>query len=420
MSTVPNNAVPDGWERVRIGDLGEIVAGGTPSRNNVSYWNGAIPWVTPGEITRLPGKFLNNTTEGISQAGLAGSAARLLPENSIVVTTRATLCEAAITTIPLATNQGFKNIIPNTSSDPQFTYYAIKMLQREMERLASGTTFLEISRADFERITLIRPLRKDQERVATILDTLDAAIDRTESLVVKLKQVRAGLLRDLMTHGVDENGEIRALSADQNKTDWAKAKVGELFDMQLGKMLNPKARLGSTPLPYLGNRHVLWDRVNCAELEYMDFSAIERDKFRLRSGDLLVCEGGEVGRTAIWRDELEECYFQKAVHRLRPKNERILPEYMLAFMHKAAETNAFLHLTVQTSIAHLPQERLALLEVPLPPRSEQERMVAVLDASNADLMVCEAQLAKLQAVKRGLSEDLLTGRVRVPAELELA
>lgn len=264
------------------------------------------------------------------------------------------------------------------------------------------------------------PNGPEQARIALVLDVVDAAIEQAKALIAKLKQVRAGLLRDVLTYGIDENGEVRTPGADLRASGWTQAKVDELFDMQLGKMLNPKARLTSNPLPYVGNRHVLWDQVDCADPEYMDFSPTEREKFRLRAGDLLVCEGGEVGRTAIWRDELEECYFQKAIHRLRPKNERILPAYMLAFMWRAAETGGFLHLTVQTSIAHLPQEKLALLDVHLPTRPEQERMVAVLDASYAELMDYEAHLAKLDAIKRGLSEDLLTGRVGVPAELELA
>jgi len=87
-----NNAsdIPVGWEEVRLRDLGEIVAGGTPSRSNLSYWGGIIPWVTPGEITQLRSKYLAETAERITQEGLMGSAARLLPIGSVVVTSRAT------------------------------------------------------------------------------------------------------------------------------------------------------------------------------------------------------------------------------------------------------------------------------------------------------------------------------------------
>jgi len=155
------------------------------------------------------------------------------------------------------------------------------------------------------------------------------------------------------------------------------------------------------------------------KLEYMDFSTDERNKFRLKVGDLLVCEGGEVGRTAIWRDELEECYFQMALHRLRPITTRIIPDYMLVYMQRAAQTGRFLHLTAQTSITHLPQEKLALLKVVLPPRDEQERMLEIWTSLDYEIQECQGTHAKLNQIKNGLSADLLSGQVRVPPDLEL-
>jgi type I restriction enzyme S subunit len=159
----------DDWDDVAVAEFGEIIAGGTPSRANVSFWNGTIPWVTPSEITSLRGKFVSSTRERITEEGLAGSAARLLPAGSVLVTTRATLGETAIADVPLATNQGFKNIVPNEDTDPIYAYYRFRTLKREMLRLASGTTFLEISKADFSRIRTKRPKRNEQVRIANVL-----------------------------------------------------------------------------------------------------------------------------------------------------------------------------------------------------------------------------------------------------------
>jgi type I restriction enzyme S subunit len=115
----------------------------------------------------------------------------------------------------------------------------------------------------------------------------------------------------------------------------------------------------------------------------MDFSDSERKKFELRPGDLLVCEGGEVGRTAIWRGEKADCYYQKALHRLRPRNGAVLPEYMLHFMKYAAERQLFAGFTSTTSIAHLTREKLATVRLPLPPLSEQRRIADILDKADA-------------------------------------
>ena len=95
--------------------------------------------------------------------------------------------------------------------------------------------------------------------------------------------------------------------------------LGSLADIQLGKMLSPAAKTGSSYFHYIRNQNVQWHRLDLRDMARMDFSPIERQKFELRRGDLLVCEGGEPGRCAVWNGELENCYFQKAVHRVRPK-----------------------------------------------------------------------------------------------------
>jgi len=178
-------------------------------------------------------------------------------------------------------------------------------------------------------------------------------------------------------------------------------------------MLSKAAKTGRNPFPYLANRNVQWDRVDLSDLPTMDFSDEERAKYSLREGDLLVCEGGEIGRTAIWRGEMENCYYQKAIHRLRPKDGRILPEFMLRYMHRAVHESYFAKLTSQTSIAHLTQEKLELLSVPLPPIDEQQAIVEVFEAHDARIEAEAAYCDKLTKLKQGLMQDLLTGRVRV-------
>src|ERR1019366_1248523 len=131
--------------------------------------------------------------------------------------------------------------------------------------------------------------------------------------------------------------------------------------MQLGKMLNKEAASTAPLFPYVGNREVQWGRCDLSDLRLMHFSEGERRKFSLRNGDLLVCEGGEVGRTALWRDEME-CYFQKAIHRLRPINGSITCDFMLHFMRFAADTGRLDDFTSQSSIAHLTREKLADVE----------------------------------------------------------
>lgn len=136
-------------------------------------------------------------------------------------------------------------------------------------------------------------------------------------------------------------------------------------------------------------------------------------RYRLREGDLLVCEGGEVGRGAIWRNELSECYFQKALHRLRPRRG-FDTRLMLAFLQYWSTTNAFSNYVTQTSIAHLPREKFVSMPLPVPSKAEQIRIAEVLETADNTISTLERLIAKKQAIKQSMMQQLLTGRTRLP------
>jgi type I restriction enzyme, S subunit len=188
---------------------------------------------------------------------------------------------------------------------------------------------------------------------------------------------------------------------------WVVAPVQDLFEIQLGKMLNKLASTTRPRFPYLGNREVQWGRFDLRDLREMHFSEDERRKFSLRPNDLLVCEGGEVGRTSLWRRDFE-CYFQKALHRLRPLDGRVVAEYMLHFMRFAAATGRLSDYTSQSSIAHLTREKLAQLEILLPPVGEQRKIAAILSSVDHAIETTQAVINQLQVVKKAMMAELLT------------
>lgn len=198
---------------------------------------------------------------------------------------------------------------------------------------------------------------------------------------------------------------------------WQRRRIAELFNMQLGKMLSPAASAGPNQAPYITNRHVQWDRVLVDDLDTMSFTSAERDKFSLERNDLLVCEGGDVGRSALWLDNAREVFFQKAIHRLRPRVPDVLPSFALRLMRRAASSGAFTDYTSQTSIAHLTQEKLGQVEFTLPPLPEQRAIAAVLDTIDDAIRKTEQIIAKLQQVKQGLLHDLLTRGIDDNGEL---
>lgn len=194
----PNDIL--GWRKILLDDLGTVVGGGTPSRLNPEYWNGSIPWVTPGELTGVIDKYIHKSRDSISDRGLVASGARLLPAQSLLMTSRASIGFCALAGKAMATNQGFQNLIPNTEKvDTSFVYYLCKTLGRELIRRASGTTFLEISGKEFRNIEVRIPPLEEQRRIARILDSTDEMIKANRRELEKLRQLRSGLASDLFS-----------------------------------------------------------------------------------------------------------------------------------------------------------------------------------------------------------------------------
>ena len=255
---------------------------------------------------------------------------------------------------------------------------------------------------------------------------------RTSFFNSLLKQVKQGLVNDLLTRGIDGNGELRdpKQHPEQFKDSplgripsaWNVLPCGELLEVQLGKMMSPAALVGPNQMRYLRNQNVCWDRLDLSDVATMHFGKSEMEKFRLKEGDLLACEGRFIGRCALWRGEIEDAYYQKALHRLRPRDSRISSEFMLFFMSLRFEYDrSFVEkMTHESTIPHLPLEKLVSLPVLVPPRSEQDQIVASLRAVTSRERLEQDYREKLIWVKAGLTEDLLTGRVRATPLLEKA
>ncbi len=193
--------------------------------------------------------------------------------------------------------------------------------------------------------------------------------------------------------------------------DWEIKPLGELFETQLGKMLDEQKNTGVRK-PYLGNSSVQWGRIEVSSLATMRMGPKDLVKYRLSEGDLLVCEGGEVGRSAIWSGDLEECYFQKALHRLRPK-AAIDPRFVQAIFHSFALRGLFANYVTQTSIAHLPQDRLVQLLLPVPSLAEQNAIAGALADMDATIAGMTRLLVKKRALRSATWRRLLTGEVRL-------
>lgn len=264
-----------------------------------------------------------------------------------------------------------------------------------------------------------------QRAVARSLDTATSAvetlIEKKRQLLRLLDEKQRALIHQAVTKGLSAGFALKDSGIPwigRVPGHWVVSRLSLRLHQTLGKMLNPEAASGMAQRPYLTNRHVQWDRIITDELSTMNFSETERQLLRLQYGDILVCEGGEVGRAAIWQDQIVECYFQKALHRLRPRDpERDDTRFFLYALRAAANQGLFSSHGNTSTIIHLTGEQLKAHRFPFPPADEQRRIASYLDEHIASLKTAAATLddsiRRLQEYRQALITAAVTGQLEI-------
>lgn len=205
---INNGQVPEGYKKTELGifpydwktknfkQACDIFSGGTPDTSVSEYWNGDIPWCTPTDISKAP-KYIFDTEKKITTLGLQESSATLMPKNSIIMCSRATIGPRSINTIPMATNQGFKNLICKEGYSTEFIYHYIEIMLDKMIAKSSGSTFLELSKSTLERMICPFPTFKEQEKIAEILMKWDKAIELQDNYIEKLKLKKKAIIDNI-------------------------------------------------------------------------------------------------------------------------------------------------------------------------------------------------------------------------------
>ncbi len=189
------------WVTKTLGDLANVVGGGTPSTFNSEYWNGHINWFTPTEIGK--NKYSFESVRKITKKGFDSSSAILLPKGTILLTSRAGIGDLSILTEQSCTNQGFQSLIAKEITDNEFLYYLVSTLKNEFLKNASGSTFLEISPSKVKAVPIfIPPTVSEQKAIAEILSDMDNEIAALEAKRQKYKAIKQGMMQDLLTGNI--------------------------------------------------------------------------------------------------------------------------------------------------------------------------------------------------------------------------
>ena len=385
------------WRECRLGDIGTVVGGGTPSRERADYWDGPIPWLTPGELTGNSEKYVSKTQDGISTLGLAASGAKLLSVGSLLITSRASIGSCALAGKPMATNQGFTNLTPGSDVDPSFLFHLGLTLGREMTRRASGTTFLEISGREFGRIAIWLPPLEEQRRIAEILDTIDETIQATERVIAKLELVRIGLLESSMPVG-----------------DLVQLK--ELASVSVG-FVGPTRMHYTTPdrgVPFLRTGNIGTGQISSVNMRYVTHAFnLANQKSVLQEGDVVVSRVGYTGNAAVIEPSFAgvncaNMIIIRSGPRLESRFLSILFESRLIGQQVQAMTAGSAQPVFNIKLV----ERL---RVPNVGSVEQLDTVNAIHGIDQLLAAERDSIRKLIATRAGLAADLLSGRVRTVA-----
>jgi type I restriction enzyme S subunit len=276
----------------------------------------------------------------------------------------------------------------------------------------ASSTIAHLPAAQLRALEVPLPPLPEQKKIAHILSTVQQAIEAQEQIIQTTTELKKALMHKLFTEGLRNEPQKQTEIGLIPKT-WKVVKLGEIFDTQLGKMLSQKARTGSDPKPYLRNKNVQWRNIDTTDLLLMDFDRREEAKFTLLPGDLLVCEGGQPGRAAIWRGQMQQCYYQKALHRLRPKDKRISNDFLLHWLELSIRYQNTYKLAGASTIAHLPEVQLKALPIPLPPANEQVAIVECLDRLDIKEEYHSRKRDLFQDLFRTLLHELMTAKIRM-------
>ncbi len=200
-------ALPEEWRVEKLGNLGFIVTGSTPKTSVREYYNGDIPFVSPSDLGRR--KYIYDSINKISTLGFEQT--RKLSKNSVMITCIGELGKVGISRKELATNQQINSVICNNDIlDYEYFYYSISHFKSQMETIASLQVIPIVNKSTFSNLKIPLPSLPEQRHIATILSTLDETVEHTEALIEKYKNIKAGLMSDLLTRGIDEEGRIRS------------------------------------------------------------------------------------------------------------------------------------------------------------------------------------------------------------------
>ncbi len=374
------------WTETMLGNLGDISGGGTPSTQVASYWGGDIPWLVPNEVTKNRGLFITRTERTITAAGLAGSATKLLPVGTVFMTSRATIGLVTINTVPMATNQGFINVVcnPRIIANEFFAFW-IQQNRSIFEDRANGVTFKEITKSNFRSIPILLPSLAEQQAIAHALHTVQAAGEARRREIALERERKAALMHHLFTHGT-HNELTRETEIGPLPASWSIGRLGDFITLQRGfDITSGLRRQGIVPV--------------------ISSSGITgtHDEARVEGPGVVIGRKGTIGTSFFVEEDFwphDTTLWVKDFHGNDPK-----------FVFYFFESLDVKHLDVGAANPTLNRNHVHILPITLPLIQEQHEIADVLSACDATIAALEREAALHGELFRAMLEALMSGRL---------
>ncbi|MDV6034670.1 MAG: restriction endonuclease subunit S [Phycisphaera sp. RhM] len=299
-------------------------------------------------------------------------------------------------------NQHIFRVIPNERLvDKQYLRYGLEEALAMMQNHLHGATMKHVNRGEFLATRIPLPPLPEQKRIAEILDRAEALRSQRRAALALLDELTQSIFLDMFGDPVS------------NPREWPIIAFHDVCDSRLGKMLDAKKQVGDNPRPYMRNINVNWGKLDLSTVWEMDFDEKDRKEFRLLPNDVLICEGGAgVAQTAVWRGEIEECYFQKSLHRVRPKPSIASPEYIAFLMRMMMRQGSeLMRLVSSATIPHLTGVKLKSLRIPVPPIELQCRFGYILESIEQQRTLIHNHVAKFGTLFASLQQRAFRGEL---------
>ena len=409
-----SSAVPDGWSVYALGELGQVVGGGTPPSETLSYWGGSVMWATPAEITKLKSRYINKTLRTITKEGLKKSSAKLHPKGTILLTSRASIGYPAINSVPMATNQGFQSLRPNEKLDVEYGYQLILNNRNGLERLSAGSTFLEISSKEINKYKLPIPPLPEQKKIASILTSVDEVIENTQKQIDKLQDLKKATMNELLTKGIGHT-EFKDSELGRIPKSWDVRTIGDIVNPKRPVTYGIVQAGEHVPdgIPYIRVSDMKSDSLHPAKM--MRTSPVIAKKFtrsRVLEGDIVYALRGDVGKVLVVPRILEGANLTQGTA-LISKSDSIETSFLYWCFDSSATRKQTYDMAKGSTFVEMTLGNLKNIKIPVPACLEQSAIAKILDSIEGTISLKVEKFHQTQSLKKSLMQDLLTGKVRV-------